>query len=260
MTRAPIPSRPGMYGMLCMLLLASVVLSSCGPGNQIFDDRIEQDLGFGFEDLRKGSVLVAGMAAAPGHLGAEERVKLGVALSNMLLAGLHGAPGIHLVGPGTVVQRIGLDAYDDLMRGVDAEGGLSVQDLPVLDSVAPDIRHVLIAYVTNENVMDFADEHYSDDGGERTTDYEKRHYLTIDFQLYDTRYQKMVLSHVIHNEATRTESRTTSTGCVEGCLQSVIQSILFGDPAEISREEVLSDMVERFTARLRTTHARTRQP
>lgn len=257
MTRVSVfPRSVPFAGFVFVLFLCA----SCGPSSSVYDDRIEQDLGFGYDDLKKGSLLVAGISATPGYFGAQERARLGGTLANLLLAALHGAPGLHIIGPGTVVQRLGLDSYDDMMRGIDEEGGLSRQYLPVLDSVAPDIRHVLVAYVTNENVMDFADEHYSEDGEEVTTDYEKRFYLTVDFQLYDIRYEKMVFSHIVHNEAMRSESRTTSTGCVEGCMQSVLQNLLFGTPAELNREEVLSEMVERFAERLRTTRPRTRLP
>lgn len=251
---------PPRGGTCAALVLAALLCTSCGSSIKIFDDRFEQDIGFGFDDLRKGTLLVAGAAAEPGFFAAEERVRFGSMVSNMFLEQLGGAPGIRVVGTGTAVRQLGLDAYEGFMRNVDHEGGLSREDIPFIDSVAADIRHVLVAYVTNENVMDFADEEYSSDGEEVTTRYEKRYYLTIDFQLYDLAREKMVLSHVLHNEASRTESRTTSTGCVEGCVGSVLQSLFFGTPAEISREEVLSEMMQRFVGRLRVTRPRTRQP
>ncbi len=56
----------------------------------------------------------------------------------------------------------------------------------------------------------------------------------------------MVWNNVIYNEVDRTETRTTRTGCFESCIDDLMQTILFGEPAEIGREEVLAEIVKKF--------------
>jgi hypothetical protein len=56
----------------------------------------------------------------------------------------------------------------------------------------------------------------------------------------------LVWENSIFNQAQRTESRSTQTGCFESCVSDIVQQILFGEPAEISREEVFVKIVEKF--------------
>ncbi len=248
---------PNLAGPIC-LAAAVLVISSCGPSHGLRDEHIEQDVRFGFDKLRGSSLLVAGVASEQPLFAAEERVRTGGMLSNMLIEKLGGAHGIRIVGSGQLVGSMGLDAYGGLMTRVDREGGLMHEDLPVLRDAVGEFDYILLAYITNENVIDFEDERTvpTKDGSERETEYEKRFYLTIDFQIYEVKHEKMVWSNVIYNEAVNTETRSTPSGCVESCFSSLLQTILFGTPAEISREEVLDEMVERFAENLQRAKAK----
>jgi hypothetical protein len=243
---------PKYLSAACCVTAAVILLASCGASHQLRDERMEKDVKFGFEKLRGRSLLVAGTAMQAPYLAPDERARLGSVFSNMLIAHLEGAHAIRITGTGRLISAMGLESYSDMMTGVDQEGGLSHEDLPLIESAAGSFDYILLALIVNENVIDYEDEEYvhSADNSELRTDYKKRYFLTIDFQLYDTKHEKMVWSNVIFNEAKNTESRTTSTGFVESCMSNLIQSLLFGSPAEISREEVLDEMVERFTRNL----------
>lgn len=232
---------------------AAILLASCGASHQLRDERMEQDVKFGFEKLRGHSLLVAGIATQSPALAPEERARTGSMISNMLIEHLEGAHDIRITGAGQLISAMGLESYTDLMTDVDREAGLSHEDLPLIEAAVGSFNYILLALIVNENVIDYQDEEYVQSAGdtELRTDYEKRYYLTVDFQLYDTKHEKMVWSNVIYNEAKNTESRTTPTGCVESCMSNLIQAVLFGSPAEISREEVLDEMVERFTQNLK---------
>ena len=54
------------------------------------------------------------------------------------------------------------------------------------------------------------------------------------------------MNSVIYNQAEQTETRTTSTGCFESCFENIMSDILFGEAAEIDREEVLAKIYEKF--------------
>lgn len=245
-------SLPKYLSAVCCIMAAAVLLASCGASHQLRDERMEQDIKFGFEKLRGHSLLVAGIATQAPDLAPEERARLGSMLSNMLIEHLEGAHDIRITGTGRLISAMGLEGYNGLMTGVDREGGLLHEDLPLIENAVGAFDYILLALILNENVIDYQDEEYVHSAGdtELRTDYEKRYYLTVDFQLYDTKHEKMVWSNVIYNEAKNTESRTTPTGCVESCMSSMIQTLLFGSPAEISREEVLDEMVERCTENL----------
>jgi hypothetical protein len=234
-------------------IIAAMLLVSCGASHRLGDERIEQDVRFGYDKLRGSSLLVAGVASGTVGFSPAERVRTGGAVSNMLIDKMGGAHDIRVIGVGSLASRLGLDTYDALMQHVDMEDGLSREDLPVFDQAFDDIGYILLAFILNENVVDFEDEHHdsSREGEQRVPDYEKRYYLTIDFQLYDARNEKMVWSNVIYNEVKDTERRTTPSGFLSSLMSNIFQRLLFGMPADISREEVLDSMVGRFVENLR---------
>ena len=82
------------------------------------------------------------------------------------------------------------------------------------------------------------------------TDYNKTYFITVKFQIYDLFQEKIIWNILMYNKAERSETRTTDTGCVESCVSGAINSILFGSPAEISREEVLSEIFNKFAEKL----------
>ena len=113
----------------------------------------------------------------------------------------------------------------------------------------PDIKYILIAYIENENIIDNSYEVYEDEDeqeNETETEYKKTYLLSVDFKVYDLLQEKLVWNSVIYNQAENTESRTTRSGCFESFIDSIFQDILFGEPAEIDREEVLAKITDRL--------------
>jgi hypothetical protein len=112
----------------------------------------------------------------------------------------------------------------------------------------PNARYILFADLVNENIVDESHDQYveSEEGKEIETEYKKTYYITVEFHLYDLIRKELVWENSIFNKAQRTESRTTQSGCFESCVNNLFQNLLFGEPAEISREEVFVKIVEKF--------------
>jgi len=238
---------------ILLAVTAALLLMSCGASHNVRDESIDKDPNFGYDQLKGSGLLVAGVASQRAAFTREERVKVGNMISNMLIEKMQGAHDIHIVSTGRLVSSMGLDGYSDFIAGCDREGMFTREDIRILESSVPDIQYILLSYIVNENVIDRSDREYIYDKDKTTveTTYDKFFFLSVDFQIYDVRREKMVWSNVIYNEAERSETRTSETGCMESCTSSVINTILFGSPAEISREEVLDEIVEHCVENLK---------
>ena len=118
-----------------------------------------------------------------------------------------------------------------------------------LKDTLPEAKYILFAYITNENIIDNSFENYieNEEGEDQLeTEYRKTYLLTLEFQMFDLQQEKLVLNNIIYNEAEQSETRTTRTGCFDSCIDQITNSILFGEPAEIDREEVLAKISEKF--------------
>lgn len=234
---------------------SALLLMSCGASHSVQDEGISKDIGFGYEKLRGKALLIAGISSQRVTLSMEERVRLGGEMSNMLIEKLKGAHDIRITGTRMLVSRMGLPAYADVMSACDAGEMLTADGMRAIAGADAGDAYILLAYIVNENVTDYSHDRVIQSGKKEQveTEYEKQYFLSVDFQLYDVKHEKMVWSNVVYNEAERTESRTTETGCMESCMSSLIDAILFGPPAEISREEVLDEIVERCVENLTRT-------
>jgi hypothetical protein len=144
---------------------------------------------------------------------------------------------------------MGPDAYFAMMTDFDDEKTLYMDWADTLNIMLPKVRYILFAYIVNENIIDVSNNYEVEEiNGEisQETEYEKTYFITVDFLLYDLFQKEIVCENSIFNKAHRTESRSSGTGCVESCLNEIIQQILFGKPAEISREEVFVRIVEKY--------------
>ncbi|MEJ2635619.1 MAG: hypothetical protein P8184_10035 [Calditrichia bacterium] len=231
------------------LIMLSIIFCSCGAGHHLTNDVIFKDTGFTYNQFKNSEMIIGGISSELINLTSEERIKYGAILSNVFVEKLKGAHNIHIVNTLQFMTKIGKEKYFEIMGNFDMEKAIRWESVRFVRDTMPDAKYILFAYIENENIIDRSiDQYIENEEGKKEleTEYEKTYLMTIEFQMYDILQEKLVLNNVIYNQAERNESRTTRTGCVESCLDNVFQTILFGEPAEIDREEVLAKISEKY--------------
>jgi len=231
------------------LVIISIILCSCGASHYLRDDVIFKDADFSYNYLKNNGMIIGGISSQLINLTTEERIKYSAILSNVLLEKLKDAHNIHIINTLQFIDKSGKEKYFEIMDTFDMEKTIKMETIHFLRDTLPEAKYILFAYIENENIIDNSFEEYIVDkeGKEKLeTEYKKTYLLTIEFQMYDILQEKLVLNNIIYNEAKQTESRTTRTGCFESCIDNLIQDILFGEAAEIDREEVLAKISEKF--------------
>jgi hypothetical protein len=240
------------YLKMITVVVISVLIYSCGASHHLIDESIYQNDDFTYNHLMNNEVIIAGISSSMIKFSNEERVEYSSMLSNRLLEGLEDVHKISFINTMQMIDKVGKQKYFEIMSMFDRGLILSGGDFHLISNSLPDTKYILVAFVKNENIIDRSFDEYieEDEEKKRKTDYERTYLLTIDFQIYDIYREELVWSNVIYNEADRSESRTTRTGCFESCADTIIDNILFGSPAEISREEVFAKTIEKFTENL----------
>jgi hypothetical protein len=225
-----------------------MVFLTCGAKHKLVDDLVFKDEGFAYQNLKKYGLIVGGMSSDVIEISRRDRLEYGTTLSNVLIEKLKDVSMIKITNPRQLMDNLGQDQYFALMEDLDDHKALSRDWADTLNKGIPDTRYVLFAHILNENIVDQSHEYTVTKGeeDELETEYTKTYYITVDFLLYDLLRQELVWENSIFNQAQRTESRTTQSGCFESCVNDIFQQILFGEPAEISREEVFVKIVEKF--------------
>jgi len=231
----------------CFILMFGVFLS-CGASHKLVDDIIHKDENFNYQNLKNNGLIVGGLSSNVIELSRKNRLEYSSTFSQILIEKLKDASLIRMTNPTQLIDHIGQTSYFNMMEDLDTEEALSSLWADSLRAILPDAQFILFAYIINENIVDEYHDRYveSAEGQELETEYKKTYYITVDFLLYDLFRKELVWKNSIFNKAHRTESRTSESGCVESCLNNIFQTILFGEPAEISREEVFAKIVEKF--------------
>lgn len=232
-----------------LLIIIAITLWSCGASHKLKDDIVYKDTDFTYNHLRNNGMIIGGISSQLINLTPEERLKYSSILSNVFLEKLKGAHNIRVITTEQFIDQIGKGEYLEIMNYFDREKTIQRETVQSLRDTLPDVKYIVFAYIENENVIDYSLEEYveKEEGKkEIETEYQKTYLLTIEFQMFDIIQEKLVLNNIIHNESKKSETRTTRTGCFESCFDQVVNSILFGEPAEISREEVLAKISEQF--------------
>ncbi len=230
-------------------IVISIVFLTCGAKHKLIDDIKFQDENFTYNHLKKNGLIVAGMSSDVIEVSDKDRLEYSSTFSNVLLEKLKDVSMIQITNPMQLINKVGRSSYFSMMEEFDNQKALSRVWADSLSTILPDVQFILFAYIVNENIID--ESHDYDVVGEDGKDYtqkehKKTYYITVDFLLYDLFQQELVWENSIFNKAQRTESRSTQTGCLESCVNDIFQEILFGEPAEISREEVFVKIVEKF--------------
>jgi len=235
------------------VLLTLILLYSCGASHDIVEEVIYRDASFSYNHLKKNEVAIGGIASQQIFFTDVERMRYSSLLSTILIEQLKDVHNINIINTSQLMQRIGQENYFDLMKDIDVEQRLIDEAMKFLKDEIPEIEYMIIATIENENIIDRSNsERIKDETGEDKyeTDYNKTYFITVKFQIYDLFKEKIIWNILMYNKAERSETRTTDTGCVESCVSGAINSILFGSPAEISREEVLSEIFKKFAEKL----------
>jgi hypothetical protein len=237
----------------CWIIISLVIpllFWGCGAGHKLVGETIFVDDNFTYNNLKENGLIVGGIATDVIALSRKDRVDYNTTFSKVLLEKLKDVSRIKLITPRQLIESMGSESYFTMMKGFDYEKTLFVEWADAINNKLPKVRYILFAYIVNENIVDVShDYEIEDPDGEisQETEYEKTYYITVDFLMYDLFQKEIVCENSIFNKAQQTETRTSGTGCVESCLNSIIQAILFGQPAEISREEVFVKIVEKYT-------------
>jgi hypothetical protein len=214
----------------------------------MIDEVIFKDQNFSYNNLKNNGLIVAGVCSDVLEVSRKDRLQYSTTFSNILIEKLKDVSMIQITNPGQLTDKMRQVSYFDMMNDYDSLKALSESWADSLHLVLPDAQFVLFAYIVNENIVDESQDRYvqSQEGEELETEYRKTYFITVEFHLYDLFQKQIVWENSIFNKAQRTESRSTQTGCLESCVNDIFQNILFGEPAEISREEVFAKIVEKF--------------
>jgi hypothetical protein len=230
-------------------ILLAFILLSCGASHHLSSNTPYKDESFHYPLLKKNGMIVAGVSSQQIKLSYEDRIKYGSALSNVLLDKLKDVHLIHITNTDQLINRMGKLQYFDMMESFDQKKILNMEIMSQLKDSIPDAEYILLGYIENENIMDESiDETIKDEEGKEKlqTEYKKIYILTVEFQIYDLSQEKKVWSNIIYNQAEHSETRETRTGCMESCIDNLFLNILQGEPAEISRDEVLVRIYEKL--------------
>ena len=230
-------------------LLISILILGCGASHHIQVDRLYTDPDWTYGKIKSNGLAVTGISSQMIQLTDDDRLKYSMEISNVLLEELKDAHKIKMINTIQCIDKIGKENYYRIMTAYDADKTITDETFSLLRSAMPDIKYILIAYIENENIIDNSYEVYEDEDeqeNETETEYKKTYLLSVDFKVYDLLQEKLVWNSVIYNQAENTESRTTRSGCFESFIDSIFQDILFGEPSEIDREEVLAKITDRL--------------
>lgn len=229
-------------------IVISILFLSCGASHKMIDDIIFVDENFTYNNLKKNGLIVGGMCSDVIEISRHDRLEYNSTFSNVLIEKLKDVSMIQITNPRQLIDKMGQTSYFNMMEDYDHQKALSRVWADTLGATLPNVQYILFAYLVNENIVDESYDRYveSDEGEELETEYKKTYFITVEFHLYDLFQNEMVWENSIFNKAHRSESRTTQTGCFESCMDNLVQSLLFGEPAEISREEVFVKIVEKF--------------
>jgi hypothetical protein len=229
--------------------LISILFFSCGAKHKLKDDIKFKDEKFTYNYFKHRGLIVAGICSYVVDLSDKDRLEYSSTFSNVLIEKLKDVSTIQITNPMQLIDEIGQSSYFNMMEEFDDQKELSQEWADTLSTTLPNVQYILFAYIVNENIVDRSHDHYVESvSGEKYKDreYKKTYYITVDFLIYDLFRKELVWENSIFNKAKRTESRSSQSGCVESFINNVFQSILFGEPAEISREEVFVKIVEKF--------------
>ena len=235
-------------------IIISTVLCSCGANHYLINNNIiYKDADFNYNHIKNKGLIIGGISSKLIDLKNKERIKYSSILSNTLIEELKDVHNIHIINTHQLIAKIGNENYFDMMDNFDMEKTVNEEIVHFIKDTISNAKYILFAYIKNENIFDNSYEEYiEDEEGEENleTEYQKTYLLNIEFLMYEILQEKLVFSNVIHNVAKRTETRATRTGCLELFIDNLMQSILYGEPAEINREEVLIKISEQFAKNL----------
>ena len=217
--------------------------------HSISEDVLYKDENFSYNDLLDSKILNCGVFSQVNDITYDDKIQASFLLSNILFEQLKNVHRINIISTGQLIDEIGTENYQIIMYNFEDEGILNIESVGFIKESIPDLDFLLLAFIKNENIIDYSEtETLENEKGEEEnkTHYEKTYLLTVEFQLYDMQQEYITYNIVVYNQAERTETRTTDTGCCEGGITSIISDILSGPPAEISREEVLANIYEKF--------------
>ncbi|MBN1999318.1 hypothetical protein JW935_17295 [candidate division KSB1 bacterium] len=232
-----------------IIFLISLFLFSCGASHHLRKKELYRDKNFNYESLKNDGLIIGGISSQKVDLTPEQRLQYGDLMAEVFRKQLKDGKTMTIMNTSLLAEKIGHDKYIAIMGKYDDEKMFWKETMDLVRESMHGAKYCLLGYIENESIIDKSFEQYienSEGEEELSTTFKKTYLFAIEFRIYDLEQEEIVRGDIIYNEAKQSETRTTDSGCVEGCMDELIQLIILGEPASISRKEVLKKTVKEF--------------
>lgn len=239
----------------CVRVIPFILLMvSCGAYHTVELKDEFHGPGFHYGLLQEKGLIVGGVPQGPVTLSSMQQMQIGMQLSNILLEKLEDADKIRLITPAQLLDALGNEKYSIHARQFDTYGNMDSLTLAVLNDSLPSTGYTLFAEIETESVIRDRDESYErNEKGEDELiiEYYTLYRMSVEFRLYDLQSGLLVFSVRVMDSARRSEDENLGAGCITQMINSMINSLISpGEPAEITREEVLQKIFTEFATAL----------
>lgn len=246
---------------VCVISFILLIIS-CGANHTV---ELKDEFfgpGFHYDLLQERGLVVGGVPQGPIILSSMQQMQIGMQLSNILLNKLEHADRIRLTTPAQLLDILGNDKFSIHSRQFNTYGNMDSLTLAAYNDSLSSTGYALYAEIENERVIRDRDESYEvNEKGEHELiiEYYTLYRMSLVFRLYDLQSGLLVYSVRIMDAARRSEDQNLGAGCITQMINSMLNSLISpGDPAEITREEVLhkifTEFAINFPARTATLH------
>ena len=238
--------------LLLLPVLSAMLMFSCEASHRIelMDERHTPGTGFDYEVLTQKGLAVCGFTNGPVTLSSMEQMQYGMLLSNKILTEMKHADKMNFLTPAQLMDILGKETYTARLSNFRMTATLDSLTLAALQDSLITPAYALFAELETESIIRDRDEHYQEnEKGEEEliVEYYTLYRMTIWFRLYDLRTGSSVFSIRVKDTARRSEDQNLGAGCVTQMINSMLKSMLSsGEPAEITREEVLGSIFKGF--------------
>ena len=95
----------------CILVILSLLLSSCGASHQLTDESRYQTDDFRYNNLKSNELVIGGISSLNVEISREDRIQYSSMLSNLVLEQLKDVHTIRLVNTMQMVNKVGKQNY-----------------------------------------------------------------------------------------------------------------------------------------------------
>ena len=151
-----------------LIIVISILLSSCGASHSISEDVIHKDDSFSYNNLLNNDLVNGGVFSQIENLNYVDKIHSSFLLSKILYEQLKDVHKINMITTGQLINEIGKDNYLNIMDNFEMEEILNNESISVIKESMPDLNYLILAHITNENIIDYSEtERVKNEKGER---------------------------------------------------------------------------------------------